>query len=330
MSYRFEAETFEFENGQSARSAGPPRPGDDTAFREFEAEIIDKDNRTLVKDTTPIPYRFICRLYIQMAEQGKKASKRKQYVGTGILIGNRHVLTVAHNIVRQENGVVLEAEKIKVAPGYNGALANPLNWTPFGTATVDRTDCYTEHQANGFKDSSDYSLIVLKEDLGLKTPAALKGAPLGFWGDKKLGGLTVVRATTGEQAQGTSVILCGYQADKCRTISIGEVTECDEAGRGSTQWSSDGRISGCVGGSCKGMTVVMHDADACHGASGAPLWTIDPNGIRALIALHRGGENDSNYAVCLTEAVLTKVKYWISLAETRARLSKRPESRRSK
>src|SRR4051812_22639357 len=90
----------------------PPLPTSPRALA-LEAEVLGRDTRALVADTTGAPFRYICHLTRPIAG-GER-------MGTGTVIGPRTVLTAAH--------VLLGADPtdIVVTPARNGRSA------PFGS-----------------------------------------------------------------------------------------------------------------------------------------------------------------------------------------------------
>ncbi len=306
---------YEFEAPRIVRRIDLPRVGDLSAFEEarqseleaeWEEEIIGPDDtRTLLKDTTPIPHRFICRLFTQI--------KGGVAWGTGLLISTRHVLTVAHNIIfqdKQNPGIVHEALRVKVWPAYNGALANPLNWTPFGADTVLRSRCSVPRDwPKGFSRENDYALITLNEELGQKKFRSLSNRPLGFWGDVLNGGMTRVETTSPAALAGQPLLVSGYPTDKCRTIPLSTVSTCGEAERASTQWRAGGKALAPGPGPTK---LLRYDADTKEGMSGGPVWRLDTStGTRSLVGIHAGkGTGPFNEAVCITDEVYTTLQSW--------------------
>ena len=169
---------YEFESKRMGRRIEPPRIGDLSAFRaaaEFEEEIYPPDTRALVKDTTTIPHRFICRLLVSTLDRMKRAGHQW---GTGFLIGPKHILTAAHNIIATDGNTAgperLTTTEIKIVPGCNHGLTNPLNWTPFGTLSVIVPDCRVPMDylagfnrpgfPNDLHRQFDFGLITLGED----------------------------------------------------------------------------------------------------------------------------------------------------------------------
>lgn len=79
--------------------------------------ICDQDNRIKVIDTSKLPYKAICKLFIT-------ASNGKNLVGTGWLTHRNKLYTAGHNVFDEEYGGWMDT--ITVVPGMTG------NKEPYG------------------------------------------------------------------------------------------------------------------------------------------------------------------------------------------------------
>ncbi len=301
---------YELEEARFGRRTG-------LASVAWQQEIIGVDTRGLVKDTTSMPYRFICHLVIDLQADDRS---RGTGHGTGLLISNRHVLTVGHNFkvkkTTQGKARVWTAQKITVIPGLNSAAKGMFGHRPFGAATAGPKDWIMHPLWEKSLDPEfDVGLIRLKEEIGAKRFREIRNQSLGFWGDIVTGSLTRIEANTTAALGGKPVLVCGYPGDACRDrIMKNPVTEkCSESDRGSTQWLSSGKVL-----ASPSQRIFRHDADT-HGAqSGSPIWTFSfADRVRYLVGLHRAGhippgstQADYNEAVCITETVLSDLQSW--------------------
>jgi len=121
-------------------------------------EVIDEDNRILITKTNLWPHSVCCKLSIEFPYHEYR-------IGSGILIGKRHVLTAGHNIFEVLGDNYPEwAKSINVDPALNGLNNKPFN------RTCNAIKCYT---FSNWKDSQDpnydIGIIILDYDIGLET-----------------------------------------------------------------------------------------------------------------------------------------------------------------
>lgn len=83
-------------------------------------QIIGRDDRKEVEDTTQMPWSTVCHLRFPI--------NGTTYVGTGCLIGKQLVLTCGHNVF--DNKIRRWADWVEITPGRQGRSA------PFGSVTV--------------------------------------------------------------------------------------------------------------------------------------------------------------------------------------------------
>ncbi|MBE9136959.1 trypsin-like peptidase domain-containing protein [Nodosilinea sp. LEGE 07088] len=274
----------------------------------LEQEIIGKDTRVLVKDTLAIPYRWICSLDLHYVNGVISR-------GTGILIGERYVLTVAHALVSEKDSNSIE--KIIVIPARNG-MREPLG----------RVEAKAWNICENWKPpylhawQYDYALITLERDIASPKYSELGNQSLGYWGHKTLGQGTIIRPVEPNFLSGKTVIvnIAGYPGDKCGVIPLKPGKGCSPIElQASTQWRAFGKIVEVK----PERSLIKHTVDTYHGHSGAPVWLRYKNrrnlvGIHARPADSTYYEKDdnfirvNNFAVRITKEILTDINSWMN------------------
>jgi V8-like Glu-specific endopeptidase len=273
----------------------------------FDREIIPpKDSRVLVKNTLEVPYRWICALDLHFPGKLER--------GTGILIGPRHVLTVAHALVPDDGSG--SVEKVIVAPARNGAEE------PLGRVEAEKWDVCKHWQPPDYKRDYDYALITLKDDISSLKYRKLGNQALGYWGHQQLGQGTIIKPLKATFLSGTSIIvnIAGYPGDKCGKEPMNPKKGCSAQLQASTQWRAFDKLKEVK----PDRNLMKHTVDTYGGQSGAPVW-LRYEKRRNLIGIHVGPAPDysqasedapqivlSNYAVRITEDVWSEINSWIN------------------
>jgi len=148
----------------------------------FQAEsVCGQDDRVQVMNTTNVPWRWICKLFITFPN-GQK------YVGTGWFIGPKAVMTAGHCVYSRADGGW--ARQIEVVPGMQGATK------PFGSMIGTSFRSVTGWTQNNDQ-NYDYGCIIL--------PNSTLGNRVGYFG---------FAALTDASLQNLLVNNSGYPADK--------------------------------------------------------------------------------------------------------------------
>ena len=295
---------------------------------EFDSEIIGSNDMTWVNNPLAAPHRWICRLDIEYEIKPFQGSgKLKGHgIGTGTLIGMRHVLTAAHNLREydptQKN--YLQAVRILVTPAHDGSKSPPVAGEEADLSISHVHPLYDISKrvdANGAPipagevatNQYDYALLNLKTPLGGRQVKAL-GGPLGCWEENGSGGIAQFRRLDPKILQDNDIFVAGYGSDAC--VKAVPVAAGNTIPLGS-QLKAQGRIMlvlekpGSVKYASRGMA---HNADTCGGQSGGPVW-IERDKVFDLVGIHTAGvslTNGSrmNYAVRVTKELVSQVRKW--------------------
>lgn len=276
-------------------------------------EVIGEDTRQKVANSVAVPFRWICRV---VATQTNGDSS----VGTGVLIGLRHVLTCAHVIypVNDSGRPRYQTRSIDIVPAQNGG-EEPLGGFRSNGWTVHRHWLAGQEVNCTF----DYGLIRLKDDISAKVFRALDNRPLGFWGSPTEGYGTRFARLDPATLANQMVTLAGYPYRKglnelaARVMKQGSgritgsalLTRC-------TEQRFAGRFSPRVGLNSR---VFLHDADTSPAQSGCPVWIRSRQGGLDLVGLHQGqlksstpvnGATTLNLALRVTGELLRQVNHW--------------------
>jgi glutamyl endopeptidase len=248
---------------------------------DLESEVLGRDTRRRVRDTTTAPFLYICQLSHPAPGGGTR-------VGTGTLVGPRTVLTAAHVLAGGDPG------RLRVTPALNGTVA------PFGSALARSFRFWHP----GFSAAADTSTVRDLALVELATPLTRASVWTGRATSTAADpiGRSISGAALPVKAGVGRVNLCGYPGDKCGTPAA--PLPC-----GTTQW----RTYDATVRVANGLLHYLNDTRGGH--SGSPVWVRRHRsmGGRVLVAVHvdrypPAGKATSNISVRLTPEMVT----WIA------------------
>ncbi|WP_088279132.1 serine protease [Ideonella sp. A 288] len=307
-----------------------------SAYEATVACHIDDDQRQPLGQMRERPYRWLCKLQVVVRDPDDGALHMA--FGSGLLIGERHVLTAAHVLVQAQFDAsgrfrrTLDATAVAVIPGLDGrgrkaggaaADTMPFGWTHGANFRCARVFRLASRASGSEPKDFDYAVIRLADAIGARRFASLGGAALGHWGHPAHGGLTRMNGRATGSLKGVKVNAVGYPQDKCRDVAQGrditraEHAACPTADLGSVPWVGFDRIaaSGTVGASFGTLDL---DSAAAPGMSGGPVW-LRWQSARDLIGIVHGCDATSSkdnpfvgsIATLITPSVKRDIQSWL-------------------
>ncbi|WP_448004478.1 trypsin-like serine peptidase [Agromyces bauzanensis] len=271
----------------------------------FDLEVIPPDERVRIRDTSSVPFRWVCSLDIT---RGSTLSR-----GSGLLIGPRHVLTAAHNIYEADG---TRPDSVYAAPARNEA---DLPFGRFKAVAYTTTSRYLTQPTPG--SPFDFALVTLESDASAVRSKAIGGAQLGHWSSGANGHLTDLQPLDSRFVSGRPVTVCGFPGDKCDGEACDPVRGWKREQQANTMWSHFGSASFTAG--LPGT--ILYAADTSPGQSGSPVWIRFTTGRRSLVGVHVSTNRvtsadtgrttiTANRGVLLDRDVLSLVRGWIGRA----------------
>jgi V8-like Glu-specific endopeptidase len=291
---------------------------------------LESDALSIVADTSVAPFRFICSV---MAIFKRKDTVFLVGPASGTLIGERHVLTAAHVIYSEDNGLPFENPMLIVTPGDDSSFKNSappsdvndlpqgvlsafiLGKSPLGNFVALSAAFPKEHKkpTKEIIESQthhlfDYAVITLPESTGkLKR----KRRRFGYWGATSGEGTRFQTQAKRDDVKGKTVCVAGYPTNEERI-----------AQSGITQWLGEGPVDNDnlsertarrkSGRERLGYTILTEE-----GHSGAPVWRKVSSGKQVffdLLAVHSEGGDKllfSASGVLLTTKVVENINAWM-------------------
>jgi V8-like Glu-specific endopeptidase len=225
-------------------------------------EVIPPDTRARVSvaDTTGLPHRWICRLRAPDADP----RSRSYGMGTGVLVGPRHVLTSAHVLVSETDPGKTVGGRLLVQPARNGDF-KPFREVKIRGWRVDpRWIAKNQRGRWQVQTRFDYGLVTLAEDVGSFTHPGLGQCTLAYWAAPDICFPQTEIGIEPHKLAGQEAWSAGYPGDR----------EPGTLHGGTGHVTVDPRLG-----------ILRHTIDTHHGQSGSPIW-IKRHGMWCLVGIH--------------------------------------------
>ncbi len=298
----------------AAPVAGVPELGSESLATERE-RIGYGYERIRIRDTSAVPYRWVCSLDVTWPGNDEDSFGR----GSGVLVGPRQVLTAGHCIYRTRDAA--SPVSVHVAPGRDGRT-DPIGRVPAVAYSVssaylrDLVVGRTRVQGPRVNSRFDIGLVTLERNVAdVVNDRAKDPRPYGHWGHAHNGRSTHLRGLGVAFLAGKPASVAGYPGDWCGDVRVG-TGPCDKRrDQATVPWVSHGMVT--VDPRRPGQ--LLHTADTDLGQSGSPMWMRFRDGTWYLVGIHTGsglkdgvtGQFRNNNAVHLSPEMVALVTSWM-------------------
>ena len=298
------------------REASAPETEDESEFpaeaplTDEETGIIGTDDRLHVKDTTAIPFRWICSVSVQRLVRRPSHDEKTGLApaGSGLLISPRHVLTTAHvlhSVEKSSDGsIAAEYEPlfVQLAPARDGSRK------PFGEIEAKSWAVHPKWDPKAPLAQYDYALITLDKDVGNQKFKSLGNKALGFWGSNQGGGGALIDNLPSPllgRLIGSPIVTAGYPESKSQEMWCASGVFSTGSRGADAALTKEGREQWVASSSVFKIT-----ADATKGQSGSPVWLVD-NGKRYLIGIIEAAGQTYSEVVAVKGDVVSQIRKWM-------------------
>ena len=247
-------------------------------LRQWMAQDAPRSPRVERRIALEIPYRWVCRLEVYDNDL-----RRTVGYGSGLLISNQHVLTLARVI----HGFVQDRRRyaVSVAPGYE------FGKEAFGSTTVSKGRTSPRFSPDSKDASAEFGLLTLSRALGTASFAAIKNAALGSWGGANYGIVSSAADWSGKPARMAAFSRSAGGGGAYQKLRV-----------------SSGGFVGLTSGQ------ILHRAGSKLDAPGAPLW-VEAGDRRLLVGIATtvfSKDSEVNWGCYLSEEAQSHLRQWMN------------------